>query len=161
MDTSESQTKSSEMQPLPIKPGHQENSPLQTRSEPFHQSGPSREQILAIAKATITRIDEKILYKLNEQSLENSELNKDHIFKALGGLHECDLHLANLNLTQVPVEIIDVIRDMIFRLTFAHNRLRDISNLSTGFLQCYNLKYLVLRDNQFKEFPEAVRKMHS
>lgn len=67
-----------------------------------------------------------------------------------------DVDLSNRGISELPEELIDVIKDEVNRLALRRNHLTGLSGLSPRISECTNLKYLVLKRNKIREFPPAV-----
>lgn len=68
-----------------------------------------------------------------------------------------DVDLSRRALTELPEELIDIIKNEVNRLALHRNNLTGLSSLAPRIKECVNLKYLVLKRNRIKIFPEAVR----
>lgn len=68
----------------------------------------------------------------------------------------CDVTLSHMALSALPAELIDIIKDDVARLALDNNRLSGLSGLSLRLPECLRLRYLVMRNNQLREFPQAV-----
>lgn len=68
----------------------------------------------------------------------------------------CDITLSHMGLTSLPPELIDIVKSEMSRLALDHNRLTTLSGLSARLGDCSRLRYLVMRNNQLREFPLPV-----
>ena len=69
---------------------------------------------------------------------------------------ECSIDLAHKGLSSLPEELIDIIKDEASRLALNHNHLSGLSAIGMRFSECTRLRYLVLRQNELRVFPEPV-----
>ncbi|GAO48534.1 hypothetical protein SAICODRAFT_92456 [Saitoella complicata NRRL Y-17804] len=60
------------------------------------------------------------------------------------------LDLSTRHMTQMPDEVVEVIKDQIARLALGHN---SLSTFSLAIASMTRLRYLNIRSNQFREFP--------
>lgn len=63
----------------------------------------------------------------------------------------------NRGISQLPEELVDIIKDHAERLALDRNWLSSLSGLAPRFSEFNRLKYLVVRFNELEEFPRAVR----
>lgn len=68
-----------------------------------------------------------------------------------------DMDLGSKQISDLPEELIDIIKTDVTRLNLGRNHLTGLSGLSSRIHECTNLKYLVLKRNKIKEFPRPVR----
>lgn len=103
--------------------------------------------------------DSEVLAKAREEIAKYHDLNH----RALDGVAVpesvrpgCDVTLSHMGLTTLPAELIDIVKNDVARLALDNNRLPSLSGLSPRFHECSRLRYLVMRNNQMREFPQAV-----
>lgn len=70
---------------------------------------------------------------------------------------DCDVNLSHRQISELPEELIDIIKDGVTRLALHRNHLKGLSGLTLRIPECTKLKYLALRNNEIREFPKAVR----
>jgi hypothetical protein len=101
------------------------------------QSPISDEEVLTLTKAAF------------QQSRQDNRTQQPGITIAPG----ITIDLGHKNIARLPDEVIDVIRAEIERLALSHNVL---STLPLRLVECKRLRYLNVRYNAMREFPEAV-----
>lgn len=63
------------------------------------------------------------------------------------------IDLGRQNIQKLPEEVVDIIKNQVGRLAMSHNLL---SSLPARFSECKSLRYLNVRGNQIREFPQQV-----
>lgn len=123
-------------------------SPASSMEAEDERAPPSREELLALVKSEVKKGG-------TDPSLETTEL--DEVSRdAVRRLHNCDINLSRRNLRELGEELIDEMKDVVTRLALHRNHLTGLSGLGPRIQECTMLKYLVLRNNDIREFPRDV-----
>ena len=99
--------------------------------------------LLASARDEVERFRER-----RKQSAEGNEEVQESVDS---------FQFGNMGLQSLPEKLVDIIKDEAVRLALDRNKLTGLSGLNSRFSEFKRLKYLVLRNNQLKEFPAVVR----
>ncbi|KAG9729221.1 hypothetical protein KCU77_g16285, partial [Aureobasidium melanogenum] len=102
------------------------------------------EDLIALAKSALAETEEKQLAALDGGA---------QLPFGYGTQPGDTLDLSDKGVRTLPIELINLIRDRVERLSLGHNRLTEIP---ADLIFCSNLLYLNLRHNKLNAFPEPV-----